>query len=290
MDCPFCFFYYNKKISIELNLFKKIIKQAKLLGYDTISLTGGEPCIHPNFNDLINAIINEKLDFGIASNGYHYQKYFSLLKKHKKNFRYITFSLDSHIEKIHNKLRKRDSFKRVIQAIKLFVNNRIDVKVSICLNKYNHKNIEDYTYFVEKLKVKDIRFLSVIPTDKNREFVLTDKERDECYKKVNNLTGKVNVKLRIMSSLKTAEGIDFCSALDLSGLAVNPSGELIFCCDINEKGAILGSLKKNKLSDLIKQGYKISNYLKEKRKEHLYNKIFFDGFNTCYFCNKYLKK
>lgn len=290
MKCPFCLFYEHKTRFIDLNLFKKIIKEAKLLGYDTIALTGGEPCMHPMFDELIEAITNENLDFWIVSNGFNYEKYAALLKKHKKNFRHITFSLDSYKEDVHDKLRTKGSYKKVIAAIKFFTENGIDVKVSICLNKLNYKDIESHVYFLDKLKVKDIRFLSVIPTEKNKAFVLTDKERAECCETINKLRNKVNIKLRIMSSLNTAEGINFCSALDLSGLAVNPDGKLIFCCDINEEGAVLGSLKKEKLSDLIKKSHEVSNYLKEKRKMHLYTNAFFEGFNTCFFCNKYLKE
>lgn len=290
MNCPFCLFYFNKKKVMSLALFKKIIKQIKPLGYDTIALTGGEPIMHPKFNDLIELIINENLDFGIASNGYEYKKYANLLKKYKGNLKYIAFSLDSHKEKIHDKLRKKGSFKKTIEAIKLFSKEGINVKVAICLNKQNYKDIQDYIFFIEKLGVKDIKFLSVIATKKNKLFVLTDNERGECCKKINDLRDKVEVKLRILSSLNTPESTNFCSALDLSALTINPNGELIFCCDINGKGAILGSLKNNKLADLIKKGHKISNYLIEKKKEHLYTNTLFEGFNTCFFCNKYLKE
>ena len=290
MNCEFCIFYKNRKTSVDLGLFGKILRQAKQSGYNRISLTGGEACIHPQFDELIKAIVNEKLDFSIVSNGYEYKRYASLLKKCKKNFKHITFSLDSHKEELQDKLRKEGSYKNVIAAIKFFVKNGIGVSVSILLNKYNYKDIEDYVCFIEKLNVKDIRFLSVIPTGKNKRFVLTDKEREECCEKINNLRNKVKTKLRIMSSLNTAEGVGFCNDLDLSSLAVNPDGELLFCCDINEKGAVLGSLKKEKLGDLIKKGHKVSSYLKEKRNEHLYTQVFFEGFNTCWFCYNNFQK
>ena len=240
MNCEFCLFYENKKTSIDLGLFKKILTQAKQSGYNRISLTGGEACIHPQFDELIKAVVNEKLDFGIVSNGYEHKRYSDLLKKYKKNFKHITFSLDSHKEELQDKLRKKGSYKKVITAIEIFIKNGIGVSVSVLLNKYNYKDVEDYVYFVEKLNVKDIRFLSVIPTEKNKRFVLTDKKREECCEKINNLRNKVKTQLRIMSSLNTAEGVDFCNALDLSSLAVNPNGELIFFGDTVGDGAVFG--------------------------------------------------
>ena len=64
----------------------------------------------------------------------------------------------------------------------------------------------------------------------------------------------------------------------------------MFCCDIGEKGAVIGSLKHNKLEDLIKKGEKISDYLKNKRRNYLDGNKAFQGFNTCKFCNIYLGK
>jgi sulfatase maturation enzyme AslB (radical SAM superfamily) len=201
----------------------------------------------------------------------------------------MTFSLDSHKKEIHDKLRRKGSYKRTIEAIKYF-SKKIDVKVSICLNKENYKNVKDYILFLDNFGIKDIRFLSVIPTPKNKNFVLTDKQREACCKIINKLRDKINIKLRIISSLSTAKGVDFCSALNLSGLTINPKGELVFCCDIGERGAVIGSLKHNKLKGLIKKGEKISNNLKNKRKNYLDENKTFQGFNTCAFCNRCLKR
>jgi hypothetical protein len=95
-----------------------------------------------------------------------------------------------------------------------------------------------------------------------------------------------------MGSLCAGEGIDFCRALDdLCGMAVSPEGNLIFCCDAPVNNAVIGSLKKNSLQDLIQKGLEISNHLKEIRKDHIiYKQSFFEGFNTCVFCNEYLRK
>lgn len=289
MDCRFCFLRSEQKnLSISLSLFKNIISQAKNCGFELIHLTGGEPILHPNFNQLIDQIIEHKLNFGLSSNGYYYKKYDFLTQSN--NFKYITFSLDSHRSEIHDKLRIKGSFKRIVNAIDLFVQEGIDVKVSICLNKYNYKEIEEYVYFINKLNVKDIRFLSVIPTGNNQEFLLTDIQKKQCCDTINSLRNKVAINLRIMSSLHTAEGVKFCSALDLSGMAVDSEGNLRFCCDCNTKGSILGSLKNKKLPFLMKKGCRIVDYLTEKRKEYLYTNTLFDGFNSCIFCNTILKK
>lgn len=285
-SCLFCIRRVNDEY-IDLNLLRRVLKELKELNYNPIiGLTGGEVCHHPEFNELIEIIIEEGFNFGIASNGYEYERYIPLLK-YEKQFKYIAFSLDGGNESIHDSLRKAGSFQKVIQAIKYF-SSKVDVKTSICLSKKNINEIESFTFLSEKLGAKLARYLSVTPTGKNSEFVLADKEKSACYSTIEPLRNKVKIQLDIMSSLRTGSGANFCSALGVNYPGINPKGELIFCCDTILDGAVLGSLKENTLDDLIVKGMFSSLYLKKKRKEHIEKQDFFEGFNTCIFCNKYL--
>lgn len=290
MCCEFCLFYKNqsKKESIDLNLLKKILKEARFLNFERIGLTGGEVCIHPKFDELVDLVVKEGFYFGIVSNGYEYERYIPLLK-YKEKFDYISFSLDAANVRLQDKLRKKGSFKKVTKAIKFFSQNGIKTHVQMCLNKFNMDQMKKVAVLSEKLGADRVRYLSVIPTEKNKKYILSDEERQDCYKKITQIMNEVKITLLSSSSLHTEKVVDFCRALDLTDMGINPNGELIFCCDIYEGGAILGPLKKESLSDLIKKGYELSNYLKEKRKLNLYTNTFFEGFDSCNFCNVYLR-
>lgn len=289
-NCKHCLFKDRLNTSsINLKLLDKILKQAKKLEYNLIALTGGEPYLHSDFDKIIRTIINNEFYFGISTNGYFWKEYSRLSDKYPENFKYITFSLDSHKEKIHDSIRKKCSFKKTIEGIKHFVKKDINVKVSICLNKENYNNLENYVKFVTNLGVKDIRFLSVIPLSWNKKLVLTDKQRKKVLDLIPELRKKFNIKIITYSSLNLAQEENFCTSLDLTGLTINPLGELIFCCDIPQKGAVLGDLKKQKLKTLINQAEKIADYLKSKRIEYLKSGKKIQGYDTCYFCNQCLK-
>jgi len=77
--------------------------------------------------------------------------------------------------------------------------------------------------------------------------------------------------------------------LNLNGFTVNPYGELIFCCDTIYRGAVLGSLKKHSLKELMKKAKDVAKRLKKIREMHIKQNRFFEGFDSCEFCNYYLK-
>lgn len=289
-NCKFCLFKDRLNTrSIDLEILKKILKEAKKLGCNSINLTGGEPCLHPKFNKLMNLLVEQDFTFAIASNGSLYKRYIPLLN-YKSKFKCIVFSLESYDEKVHDSLRKKGSYKKVLEAINYFRNKGIQVKVSICLNKKNYKSLKKYIYFVDKLGIREVRILSEIPFNWNKKLVLTDKEREYCLSAIRDVKNKVNVNLRVMSSLIMPSPFStiFCPVLNLDSITINPYEELIFCCDIPQKGAVLGNLKKEKLKDLLKKGEKIANYLKDKHKAYLESGKKIQGYDTCYFCNEIL--
>jgi MoaA/NifB/PqqE/SkfB family radical SAM enzyme len=288
MNCAFCL-RSKDPTSIDLKIVKKILKEAKTLGYDTIALTGGEAGMHPRFYKLVDLIVKEGFDFTIVSNGKNYEKYIPLLDKHKGHFKIITFSLDGN-EKTHDVWRGRGSYQKVIEAAKYF-SDKIYVILTMCINKFNMNQITEMLNTAEMVGAKQINYSSVIPTSKNDPYVLTDKERDDCMRTINAFRDKSKIKVRTLSGLKTHEGIvDFCGALNLDSITVNPQGQMSFCCDTTGNGAIIGDLKKESLSKIMEKGIRVSNYLKQKRYECMQKNKRFEGFNTCYFCNKYLDK
>lgn len=242
--------------------------------------------MHPNFHRLIEVTVDNGFSFGIASNGYEYDLYKTLLN-YENRFEYITFSLDSHIEQIHDGLRETGSFQKTTEAITYF-SDKTEVRVSICLNGTNHRDIKDYILFTDSLDIAEVRFMSVIPTPMNGQLVLGEEDRRRCCNSINSMRTEVKTRLKICSSLSTAKGTNYCSALDLSGLTISPSGDVIFCCDIVEKGAVIGSLKTVRLKYLLSKASDLADYLKTRRLQYLQENRQRSGFNTCYFCNEML--
>jgi len=55
--------------SLEIELFKSIVEQAKPLGLTAVKLTGGEPLMHPRIHDILEIIKTQDLSLCIETNG-----------------------------------------------------------------------------------------------------------------------------------------------------------------------------------------------------------------------------
>lgn len=55
--------------ALSFDLFQSIIEQAKPLGLSAVKLTGGEPLLHPQINEILELIQMEKLGLVVETNG-----------------------------------------------------------------------------------------------------------------------------------------------------------------------------------------------------------------------------
>ena len=105
MSCKFCLFKDRMQtVSIPIYLLKSALNQAKKMACKRVALTGGESCLHPRFEEVIDLIVERDYVFSLVSNGYDTQKYYDTLNKYPNNFKTITFSLDGPTEEIHDKI------------------------------------------------------------------------------------------------------------------------------------------------------------------------------------------
>ena len=85
MSCPYCF-YKNKHDSthLELEIVKALLKDLSIIGVKAISYTcGGEPTLHPNFDEIVEYAHSLGLKQGLFTNGTQeiaYPKYFEWIR------------------------------------------------------------------------------------------------------------------------------------------------------------------------------------------------------------------
>lgn len=127
LNCIFCYEKYrrkNKDVTIEV--FKKAIYKYKPL---LIQLTGGEPTLHSNFNEILKIALQKVLLVQFTTNGWNLEEKIPFLIKLKKK-PLIAISLDV-FSSLHNKVRKRNElFEKIIGNINLLKKYKIPVALS----------------------------------------------------------------------------------------------------------------------------------------------------------------
>lgn len=290
LKCKHCLRGPSKNINLDINLFDDILGQLKDLHISRIQITGGEPCLHPDFNKIIEKIIRHQLSFTIATNGFKYKEYKFLLS-YKEFFSSVGISVDG-LKLNHEQMRGDRTYEKTLNAIEFFINNGIETHVTMLLTKNNYKEMNKVAEDFENRGVKKLIFGSIIPNNIDNSLVLDDEQRRIIFDDFLDIYNRfMHRKLTIgyTCSFFSLGGEKFCKGLEVCNPVINPLGELIFCCDTIKSGAIIGKVNKQNLGDLLKKKELINQSLTETRKLNLSKNTFIDGFDTCIFCNHYLE-
>ena len=204
LNCLHCYNRENKYIDMEYENIIKYVNFANDNNVNTLVISGGEAALHKDFKKICeyfaknrNKLSNIKKII-VQSNGYIK----NINEKYLKGFDYIHLSFD--IDK--NGLREISSIDTINLARKL-KRNSINTYLFTTIHKQNINYIDEIVQMANENNI-DIAFNFCIDTGKNKQYLLTHKEKREAISKLLEYEkqGKIN-KLRnpYVNSLKKME-------------------------------------------------------------------------------------
>jgi cyclic pyranopterin phosphate synthase len=135
------------------------------LGVKKIRLTGGEPLLKKNFNEIIQYFSTLPVELTLTTNGVLLDKSFEALAR--GGVKKINISLDSLIEKRFNQISRRTDFVRIRENINQALHFGFDVKLNcVLMAGINDDEITDFIDLTKNSSLK-IRFIEFMPFDGN---------------------------------------------------------------------------------------------------------------------------
>jgi len=251
--------------SLDFNLFKKIIEQAIPLGLTSVKLTGGEPLLHPNINEMLNYIKEKDLRLVVETNGVLASP--ELCKKIKDcKGAFVSVSIDGILPETHEWVRGvKGSWHKSIQGIKNLVAAGFRPQIIMSIMKKNRGEIEPLVRLAEAIGAGSVKFNLVQPTARGEQMhkdgaTLTMEELMEIGDWVENTLSKTcSIKLfyshpmafRPMHRMFGDDGVG-CGLCGVFGiLGVIASGKYALC-GIGETVPefIFGDAAKEKMADV----------------------------------------
>ncbi len=173
LKCQYCYikrdYYKNELDFIDIEKIKTALLSAKNLNLNSIYLTGGEPLMHPEFNQILRMCLKVS-NTTVLSNGVMINdKKARFLRKldDESNFETIyRISLDSVNELENDKYRGRGSFRKAIGAIFSLLKYEFNPIISVVnyANKSRDEIFEEFkNYFAKKGFVFEDINLKIIP-------------------------------------------------------------------------------------------------------------------------------
>jgi len=124
----------------------------------SVVFTGGEPMLHPAWLEILE--LSQAYGRTILASNCTLLKKAEIEKLSKMNV-ILQISLESHLEKINDKIRGKGNFKKVKEIIKQLVDAGMGNKIAICttLTKYNAHMIGEMIEFTKSLGINSFRLL-----------------------------------------------------------------------------------------------------------------------------------
>ncbi|MFD1553679.1 GTP 3',8-cyclase MoaA [Putridiphycobacter roseus] len=148
---------------------EEIVALAKIFvaqGVDKIRITGGEPLIKKDFENIITNLGALNVKLHLTTNGILVDKYISVFKK--VGLKDINVSIDSLKEEKFNAITKRKYFQKVMDNIQLLLKEDFKVKLNVVLMKdWNEDEIISFIELSKNNKLA-IRFIEFMPFDGNQ--------------------------------------------------------------------------------------------------------------------------
>lgn len=263
LKCATCLKGGSAAEDLDLGLLDRLFDEAKRVGFDAVSLTGGESVLHPRFRELLAKIYSHGFSIGLVTNGVEYRRYLELLAPYADRVSFVAVSLDSHLRHINDEVRGPGAMDAAVEAARAFRKAGYTLKISHVVNRRNLYYLEGFADFVNsELKPFTINIGSVISSGDNAALVLTPEEKALLKEELRGLKRR-HPNIAIATSTGYFEGVCYCSRFSgLGGLTVSTSGEMLFCCDNPGAGFPLGDLKTDSFGRITEEFFRLQAGIK----------------------------
>ncbi|WP_066494969.1 radical SAM/SPASM domain-containing protein [Abyssisolibacter fermentans] len=152
--CSYCSYDANStsKKEYSTNQYKSLIRKLQLDGIEELVLSGGEPLLRKDLEELLKFSEGRFKSIGLVTNGSLIdEKKAELLTKYVNK---IQISIDSGIEKINDATRGKGSFKRAIKGLKKLKSaGHKNILISPTITKISLENIESIVELANEFDV-----------------------------------------------------------------------------------------------------------------------------------------
>jgi len=156
LSCPHCYMFSGKPLGNELKTKEilKLIFDYKTIAQGTsITLSGGEPSLHADFDLIVKESSNLGLEVKILTNGTQFSS--ERIESLAKYIYSVQISIDGFSEESNSQIRGRGNFSKALSAVDLFLQCGVNTAIAITPPEavlLNH--IEDFVKFSQKLSLK----------------------------------------------------------------------------------------------------------------------------------------
>jgi molybdenum cofactor biosynthesis enzyme MoaA len=213
-------------------------------GLGSLTFTGGEPCMHPEFDALADEAGRRDLRFGVVSNGWSLEAYDGAVARHRDLFTGFHLSLDG-LEPTHDGIRGPGSFARVAAALERCRTRGVPARVNFVVSDQNQGELDAVVAWAAASGAGGVKLAGLISVPRAPGLSLSPQVRLAAARRAGELAGAHAIPVEVAASLLTPATVEFCPVLTSSTFTLNERGEITWCCDVPGSASALGRCERS---------------------------------------------
>ena len=244
--------------SLSFELISSILEQASQR-YDSVgvSLTGGEPLLHPEFGRLVDRFAAGGHPYRFVSNGWHLARALPHIERHKPTA--VRLSLSGATRDVHDEERGRGSFNRVLMAVGLLTSRAVPTHLSMVVDRRTRSHLRHAAALSESVGAHEMHYIlpQPVPASAARDTDLDLHEWDDVATELEEIARESREHVRIMRDFGFPDDDlgGACGTMQRNRLYVDAWGRLSTCCQLSDYGFntsdVVADLNSTSLADAI---------------------------------------
>jgi MoaA/NifB/PqqE/SkfB family radical SAM enzyme len=228
---------------IDLYLLDKVLRQAEAFKTRIVSLTGGEPTLHSDWEGLIGVLEKHDVDYTFTTNGINFEEASKILIQNSSpRFKGVTFSIEGATAQTNDLIRGEGTFELIIKAMKIAKANGIPFGMQAVVGRHNKHELPQLAALADEIGADELNYILMRPSPDNVEYLLSLIESDEVEEQIVAIKDAYknhHVKIGMTTGYKSPDPFHVCPPLAMSMISIDYNGLLRFCVDLtNYRGAI----------------------------------------------------
>ncbi|MEP7001574.1 MAG: radical SAM protein, partial [bacterium] len=242
LRCPHCIRDDIVSVrSLEPALVIKACDEAlDLFGDVTASFTGGEPTLHPGWDEIVSALAQRGIGYRLVTNGWHMRRMMPSFDRWPPS--YVRLSLSGATRETHDHDRGRDSFRRVLMAVALLTSRQIPAALSIVIDRRVRHEVREAADLAESLGCLRLHYIlpQPVPGSVARDSDLSPAEwrvvRAEIDEIARDPQRRTAIQMDYGAPAVDGETEMVCDTMNLKRIYVDANGCVSLCCQLSEYG------------------------------------------------------
>jgi len=240
LDCLHCLRDPAKRpLDLDPALVERVLAQAvQLYACKHVSLTGGEPVLHPRFAEVLDAIVRLGATWHVVTSGSRFAQLLALLEadpRRREALTTVNLSLDGPREEVHDAIRGPGSFREVMGAASLCHGMELPFTLQISIHARNVDTIEEMGLTAAQLGAERLLFGATQPTGTPRdaELFMPPPAWRDARDRIRRLAETLRIPVMLAEGFPDDQRFHVCLPQRSETLHVDLRGRLSLCCQLS---------------------------------------------------------